>query len=273
MMPRKYYCLVAGLPNISLEDSKLSYGSEDFLKDMADFAPADFGLFDMFRHKIDNENIYKILVDHEHKFVPGGVYGQSMTEEIIEEPVRAVSYIREFVEEYHSEEFDREVDRKRLTVLYYEFVTGQKNKFLRNWFELELNTKNIFAALNAKKFGLKIENEIINVNSVAETMIKSTSRDFGLSGELDYTDRLLSIFENDDLIKREKEIDLFRWDWLDENTFFEYFTIEKLISYYIKLTIIERWIKLDPASGKELFDRFRHDLESGYEVPAEFKKK
>jgi hypothetical protein len=272
-MSRKYYCLVAGLPGISLEDSKLSYGSEDFLKDISEFAPKDDVLFDLFRYKTDNENIYRTLIDREHKFIPGGVYSSGQIEEIIEEPAGAVQYLREFVEEYNSEEFDREVDRKRLTELYYGYATEHKNRFIRNWFELELNIKNIFAALNARKFGLKLEEEIIAINSTSDSILKNSSRDFGLTGGLDYIDGLISIFETEGLVKREKAIDIFKWEWLDEKTFFEYFTAEKLVSYYIKLTMIERWIKLDPQTGKELFDRFRKDLGSAYEVPAEFKKK
>jgi hypothetical protein len=74
-------------------------------------------------------------------------------------------------------------------------------------------------------------------------------------------------------MQREKAIDMLKWDWLDENTFFNYFTIEKLISYYIKLEMIERWIKLDPETGREFFKKLIKDLESGYEFPEDFKKK
>lgn len=272
-MSRNYYCLVAGLPNISFEDSKLSYGSGDFLADLKEFVhKQDYKYFELFKFRTDNENVYKNLVDHEHKFVEGGVYNPDEIEEIIEEPSKAVSYIKEYVEEYHSEEFDQEVNKKRLTILYYQFLLDNKNDFVKSWFELELNIKNIFTALNSKKYGLEIEKEIINVNSVSEALTKSSSRDFGLTGELNYIDQLVSIYESDDLMKREKAVDILKWDWLDDNTFFNYFTIEKLISYYIKLTLIERWIKLDPKTGKELFDRFMKELEKGYQFPEEFKK-
>lgn len=261
-MSRNYYCLVSGLPNINIEDTKLSYGSTEFLADIKDFVHKDdFAYFELFKLRTDNENIYRMLVGHEHIFIEGGKYNLYETEEIIEEPSSAAQYIREYIEEYHSEEFDQEVDKKRLTILFYEYLLKNKNKFVRNWFELELNIRNIFAALNCRKYGMNIEKEIIDINNVSEAVIKSNSRDFGLSGELELTEQLLSIFETDELLKREKSLDLLRWDWLDDNTFFNYFTIEKLIAYYIKLTIIERWIKLDPKTGRELFDRLMKELE------------
>ncbi|MCG2759625.1 MAG: DUF2764 domain-containing protein [Candidatus Delongbacteria bacterium] len=272
-MPRNYYCLVAGLPNISFEDSKLSYSSGDFLADLREFVQKkDFKYFKLFKFKTDNENIYKVLVDHEHKFISGGSYSSDEIDEFIEDPANAVSFIREYIEEYHSEEFDEEVDKKRLTILYYQYLLDCRNDFVKGWFELELNIKNIFAALNSRKYGLQTEKEIIDVNNVSEAIAKSNSRDFGLTGELEYIEQLLSVYEIDDLLKREKAIDLLKWDWLDENSFFNYFTVEKLFAYFIKLTMIERWIKLDPKTGRELFNRFMKELEKGYQFPDEFKK-
>jgi hypothetical protein len=274
-MSRNYYCLVAGLPNITFEDSKLSYGSDDLLNDLKDFVHKDdYKLFELFKLRTDNENIYKMIVGHEHKFMDGGVYNYIETEEIIDEPAKAVEYITEYIEEYNSEEFDEEVDKKRLTVLYYKYLMKTKNKFVKNWFELELNIRNLFAALNGRKFGMAVEKDIIDINSVSEAILKSTTRDFGLSSELYLTDQLISIFEIEDLLRREKAIDFLKWDWLEENTFFNYFTIEKLISYYIKLVMIERWMKLDPKTGKELFDRFIKDLEQqGEDAKANNEKK
>lgn len=273
-MSRKYYTLVAGLPNISLEDSKLSYGSEDLLADLKEFLSGkDYRFFELFKLKADNENIYMSLVGHEHKYIPGGVYTEDEIEELLEEPGKACCYLKEYVEEYNSEEFDQEVDRKRLTVLYYTYLLDSVNGIVRKWFELELNSRNIFAALNARKHGLNLEREIIQANETADALLKSNSRDFGLSGDLDYIENLISIFETEDLIKREKALDIFKWEWLDEKTFFEYFTVDKLIAYYIKLKMIERWISLDPDTGKELFTRFIGELQNDYDMPDEFQKK
>ncbi len=261
-MSRNYYCLVAGLPNITLEDSKLSYGSADFLSDIKDFVHKDdFAYFEFFRYVTDNENIYRMLVGHEHKFIEGGNFGMIETEDMLEDPSGAPSYIREYIEEYNSEEFDEEVDKKRLTVLYYQCLLKSKNRFVREYFGLELNIKNIFSALNCRKYGMQTEKEIIDINNVSEAILKSSSRDFGLSGEFEAVEQLLNIFEIGDMMKREKAIDLLKWEWLETATFFNYFSIEKLIAYYIKLKMIERWISLDPATGKELFDMFIREME------------
>ena len=55
------------------------------------------------------------------------------------------------------------------------------------------------------------------------------------------------------LFERERNIDLLKWHWLDEQTFFNYFGIERVFAYLVKLEIIERWIALDPAEGGKIF--------------------
>ena len=273
-MPQNYYCLVAGLPNITIDDTKLSYGAADFLSDMEEYVGKDnFQYFNLFKYKIDNENLFKAMIKHTHDFISGGAYSQEDIDEAIEEPANMVEYIQEFIREYHDEEFDKDVDKKRLTQLYYDFILKGKNEFVREWFEMEINFKNIFSAFNCRKHELPIEGELIEFNHVSEAITKSSSRDFGLSAEYPYIDQLLSIFETEDLLQREKAIDMLKWDWLDEGTFFNYFTVEKLISYYIKLQMIERWISLDPETGKEMFEKLIKDLESGYEFPEDFKGK
>ncbi|MBN2788620.1 MAG: DUF2764 family protein [Candidatus Delongbacteria bacterium] len=273
-MPQNYYCLVAGLPNITIDDKKLSYGSADFLSDMEEFVGKDdLNYFKLFKYKIDNENVFRSIIKHSNDYVPGGVYSQEEIDEAIEDPINIVEYIQEFIKEYHDEEFDKEVDKKRLTQLYYDFILEGNNGFVRDWFEMELNFRNIFSALNCRKYEMSVDDELIDFNHVSEAISKSNTRDFGLSAEYPYIENLLQIFEIEDLMQREKAIDMLKWDWLEERTFFNYFTVEKLISYYIKLEMIERWINLDPDTGKELFEKFIKELESGYEFPEEFKRK
>lgn len=261
-MSRNYYCLVAGLPNISFEDSKLSYGSADLLADLKDsIHEDDYKYFELFRLRTDNDNIFTILSGLERRFFDNGNYNLYQLEEMIEEPVKAVSYIREFIDEFDKTNEDIDTYRKKLTASYCKYVLSCDNLFLKNWFELEFNIRNIFAALNSRKHGLEIEKAVVDINEVSEALKKSTLRDFGLGGTLEYMEKLLTIFQISDLMAREKAVDLFKWDWLEDNTLFDYFTVEKLLSHYIKLSTIERWITLDPETGKELFNRLIRELE------------
>ena len=53
----KYYCLIAGLPNISLDDSKLTYSVSEFRKELDGILTScDKKLVDLFFLKFDNKN-------------------------------------------------------------------------------------------------------------------------------------------------------------------------------------------------------------------------
>jgi hypothetical protein len=104
-------------------------------------------------------------------------------------------------------------------------------------------------------------------------MRRSNSRDLGLTSEWPWIERVVQIVEIPDLLAREKAIDQLRWNFLDELNTFNYFSLEVLLAYYIKLGIIERWLKLDKATGEELFRQLLGDLQNSYEFPNEFSVK
>ena len=71
---------------------------------------------------------------------------------------------------------------------------------------------------------------------------------------------------------REKKIDLLKWNWMEDNTFFNYFTIEKIFVFLMKLEMIERWISLDKEKGNEMFRQLIGQLKDEVQIPQEFRK-
>lgn len=64
---------------------------------------------------------------------------------------------------------------------------------------------------------------------------------------------------------------MLKWNWLDNNSFFNYFSIEKLFSFIIKIEIVERWITLDKEKGQRLFRALIESLKQDVEIPAEYR--
>ena len=74
-MSSKYYYLVAGLPELSLEDSKLSYTVADFKTEIySGLSASDQKLIDLFYLKFDNANVLKLLKDKEAEIDKRGNY-------------------------------------------------------------------------------------------------------------------------------------------------------------------------------------------------------
>ncbi len=84
--------------------------------------------------------------------------------------------------------------------------------------------------------------------------------------------QLIQIFEQGNLMERELRFDLYRWNMYEENTFFNYFSVEKLLLFVIKLQILERWNALDEKQGRELFEKLIADMQHSYEFPDDYKK-
>ena len=61
--------------------------------------------------------------------------------------------------------------------------------------------------------------------------------------------------------------------FMDENgnPFFDYFTIERIFAFLLKLEMIERWISLDKERGNQLFRSIIESLKNEVQIPAEFR--
>ncbi|MDR2037467.1 MAG: DUF2764 domain-containing protein [Bacteroidales bacterium] len=258
----KYYCLIAGLPEIEIDDNKLSINISDFREDLrSQLSDKDNQLIDLLYTQYDNQNLLRYLNDKDAELDTRG----NLTKEELEEGIRLISededpknkhfppYFKTFIEEFKETQTAVESTRweNRISELYYQWAMQNKNKFVSKWFEFNLNLNNILTAYTYRKY--QMETEVVGDNEVAQSIRGSNQRDLGLTGTIDNLEELQRIADESDLFEREKKIDLLKWSWLDEETFFEYFTIERIFAYVIKLGIIERWANLDHEEGKKIF--------------------
>ncbi len=282
-MRNNYYCLIAGLPEIIIEQNKLSFSLYDFKHELKKILyKKDYKLIEYLFLVYDNKNVLNLLLKNDKAFEKLGNFSQIEIEEAIEnskEHPLQVSYFNTFIINYKNE---TKINPKlswenQITELLYNYLLENENIFLKEWFEFELNINNIVTAFNCKKYNIPIDKELISDNEIANYLktSKSKSKDFDLAYTFDnisYIPDLLSILDNNNLnlSDRKKNIDLLKWKYLDEQTTFKYFSIEVVISYAIKLGIIEKWIKLDKKSGEDMFKKLLKDLETSFELPKEF---
>lgn len=282
-MQNNYYCLIAGLPEIIIEQNKLSFSLSDFKSELKKILyKKDFKLIEKFSLLYDNNNLLNLLLKNEKAFVEAGNLSENEIIKAIENPSvnpLPIKYLNDFIINFKNEtKLDSKISwENQLTELYYNHLLKIKNPFLKNWFQFELDTKNIITAFNCKKYNLPLDNELICKNRITDTLKnnKSKSKDFGFDDTFDnisYIQDLLRILDNNNisLSDRKKNIDLLKWKYLDEETIFKYFSMEVVITYFVKLMITEKWIKLDKKSGKEMFNKLLKDLETSYEFPEEF---
>ena len=55
-------------------------------------------------------------------------------------------------------------------------------------------------------------------------------------------------------------MDMIRWSLSDELSTFDYFNIDFLLSYIVRLSLVHRWARLDEERGKAMFRRLVESL-------------
>ena len=279
-MKKNYYYLIAGLPELTLDDSKLGITVREFRElYYPELADDDRALLDLIYLSYDNANLLLLLKDKEAAIAEGGLYTSEELLAIIE-AARAEEapdrnyprYMYDFVAQMESEESAAEgiFPEDRLAQLYYAHAMSQGNVFVERWFAFNLDLNNFLTAITARRYNLDVKPLIVGDNEVAKALRTSNSRDFGLTGVMDGFEEVMRISEIDNLVERERKLDVLKWEWMEENSFFDYFTVEKLFAFLVKIQIIERWITLDAEAGGEMLRGMIRQLKEEVKVPQEF---
>lgn len=260
-----YHCLVASLPDIQLEAHKLTLNSQDFVAELQEtLSPSDAKLLHLLLQAEDNKYFIKALQKEQ---LPPSLTGnlveadfteiiQLLNEQENPKDKRILNYHQKIAQAYWEEKpLVTELSwEDQLSGEYFEHARGTKNDFLAAWFEFNLNLHNILAAQICRKYKWDTKTSVIGNNEVAQALRNSNARDYGLSGTLDELPQLLALAEEEDLLEREQKVENLKWTWLEEHSFFHYFSVEKLLAYLLKLQIIERRIELQKEKGQEKFD-------------------
>jgi hypothetical protein len=279
-----YYCLVAGLPDLLPDDQKLQRSLLEFKTELEEnLSASDLKVISIFFQKFDNENLLKLLGNPEAILNPLGTLTQSDLLDIIQlfkdsdtpNDARIPVHFYRFMPAYLENRplFQGITWEDQLTSLYFEAAVKSSNAFISKWFEFNLNAVNILTALNCRKFNFNVEEAIIGKNEIAKALRTSHSKDFGLTPIFSEIADLMRIADEDNLLERERKFDLLRWQWLEEQSVFNYFDLERIFVYLLKIEMLERWTTLDKHSGQQVFRQMIAGIQGSFEFPAEFKIK
>ena len=273
--------MIAGLPDIDLQDSKPGMSIEDMREQCEEqLTQQDKKLLFYFFLHFDCVNLVKLLKNPEAEIDQWGNFSLDQLRDLITSATelnfnvhRYPAFMSIFAREYA---FNKDKagyfpeDEMAYQFLDYAIRTCP-NRMMRRWYKLNLDITNILTAMLARGQGWSIGDFIKGDGEVQEMIRENKTKDFNLSHELDYIPQLMKIVDEADPVRKEKMIDAFKWIWLDERTFFEPFNMEAVFAYLCKLEMQQRWAKLDVEQGKETFQRIIDDLRSEAQVPEEFK--
>jgi len=276
-----YYCMIAGLPDIDLQDAKPGLSIEDMREQCEEqLTEHDRKLLFYFFLHFDCINLVKLLKDPEADIDQWGNFSLEQLRDLITSATelnfnvhRYPAFMSIFAREYA---FNKDKagyfpeDEMAFQFLDYAIRTCP-SRMMRRWYKLNLDITNILTAMLARSQGWSVGDFIKGEGEVQEMIRENKTKDFNLGLEFDYIPQLMKIVDEEDPVRKEKMIDAFKWVWLDERTFFEPFSMDAVFAYLCKLEMQERWARLDVEQGKETFQKIINDLRSEAKVPEEFK--
>ena len=143
-------------------------------------------------------------------------------------------------------------DAEQLTEEFYSRMLHHKNRFLRDWFRFDLNLRNATVGyLNRHLHRAPDHDKILLEGREVE--------------EFPEAEAAARVLDGKDILQRERGLDELRWRKIEEITLMDYFDLEALLGYVSRLKIIDRWLQLDPDSGRALFRRMVDEIRSTYD--------
>lgn len=277
MLKKNYYCLIAGLPDLFFSELNSDVTPGSFRRSLKyDLVPADFEFVKLLFYPDDNENLLNQVFDSDAAFNCSGNFAKKFLDEQIENPTEIPEYMIQFLKWVKNKDVKQHhlLAENKLNTLFYEYTTKTNNRFLRDWFLFDLKINNLITAFFCLTFKYEMSEHLIHTNEtnvVNSLLLGDRLKPEYFEDEIPFAQDIVRAIETDmEMIEREKAIDKIKWDYLDEQTFFHYFTIEKILSYTIKLKMIQRWMKLDKKTGRELLEKLVTDLKTSYVFPEEF---
>lgn len=169
---------------------------------------------------------------------------QDLLDEIREQlSARDAAALDQLLEGYDPEKLDAEFYRKALQ---------HRNRFIRDWFRFDLNLRNLTVSYINDSLG----------RQEGQDQVKLEGQE---TEEFPEAVAAREVLNCGDILARERGLDELRWKKIDDLTVLDSLDLEVVLGFVAKLKIIDRWLQLDPDSGRALFRRLVEDIRSTYD--------
>lgn len=155
-------------------------------------------------------------------------------------------------------------DGQQLGADFYAEALRHRCRFLREYFRFDLNMRNakvryLNAALD-RPFGQDV---LTGEGSDDDTDLDIDLKRFD-GGEFEEGAKVDQVLALPDLLERERGLDEILWARIDALATFHYFDITAVLAYVAKLHIVDRWLALDEAAGREMFRKLVAEVRGSF---------
>lgn len=270
MFEKNYYCLVAGLREYALDSDTKGFDAREIIAEiLEEVSSGDAEAVRLLYGYYDCENIIALRAGRSAYNPLGNISAEELEQELASPkalPKAMAQVLKDYAatESEETEGVDLSLGFERaLLTAYYEECARSKSRFVRQWAEFDRTLRNVTAAAVARSMDRRVDSVTVGKGDVVAQLQRSSAADFGLRGELTYVDAVLAaVNDEQNMIEKEHKIDLIRWEHAGELASSDYFNINAILSYLVKINIVARWSQLDPKRGRAMLDRIMAELDS-----------
>ncbi|MDZ7740174.1 MAG: DUF2764 family protein [Bacteroidales bacterium] len=277
MINNQYHCFISGLPDISFDSRRAWIDIPDFKRMLKEnLQPHDYRQAEMVFLEDDNRTLARFMAGDEIENGGAGNYTIDDYREQLEifsailPPDDILpDYMVEVIREVHEAEDERKADilqtEHRLAEGYYSYIMANGSPFLKAFTQLNYNIKNLVAFIKAGEHGMEQERFITGSAGHAAHLRNYAGRNLSKDPEFEFFDEIISYSSTASFAEEERKYDRLRWQQAEDMTFFEDFSIDRILGYLQKMRILARWSPLDKNSGEE---KLRDIVNSAWQEPA-----
>ena len=137
---------------------------------------------------------------------------------------------------------------------FYLEAQKSRNRFIREFFALDLGVRNAKVEYLNRSLGRPEGTDVVNPDPEQDLP------------EFDQEPEVDAILETDDILGRERALDNFYWKSADALTVLDVFDLDLILAFVVKLKQVERWLKLDEATGRELFRKLVKEIKENTKI-------
>ncbi len=170
---------------------------------------------------------------------------------------------RSVVDQIHSELSEKDAEAldfllkgfrpEELNPDFYACALSHPVKFLREFFRFDLNLRNAKVGFLNRELGRPDDLDLITGLGTEEDENLDIDLYRFRGGEFEEEMEVASALAQDSLLEREKTLDEITRKKISSLETFHYFDLTAVLAYVAKLHIVNRWLALDPETGRALF--------------------
>lgn len=135
-------------------------------------------------------------------------------------------------------------DPERLNAEFYRKAAKSGNAFIRDFFAYDLLVRNTKVEYLNKVLGREEGLDVIS------------QEDDSLDGK----EEIRAVLATEDILARERGLDDLMWKRIEDLTIMHVFDMDVILGFTAKLKIIDRWLRLDPETGRILFRKLVEEI-------------